>query len=147
MRTYRTLALVATFFKIIGWLTVIATVLSACGLLVFGIGGSLALPGLIGQSIPTSGLAAGVVGQAIASALVLVIGLVNGALEIASAELIELFIDLSTSSQRTVQLLERLVRTPLQTQGQALPALAPAAPGAGPMTQPGAYPPPGAPGQ
>jgi len=86
MRTYRILALVATFFKIIGWLTVIATVLSACGLLVFGIGGSLALPSLIGQNIPVSGLAAGVVGQAIASALVLVIGLVYGALEIAAAE-------------------------------------------------------------
>ena len=142
MRTYRTLALVATFFKIIGWLTVIATVLSACGLLVFGIGGSLALPGIIGQNIPIGGLAAGVVGQAIASVLVLIVGVLYGAFEIAAAELIELFIDLSTNSQRSVQLLERLVHTPLQPQGPVLPAPAPAA-----MTQPGAYPPPGVQGQ
>jgi hypothetical protein len=114
MRTYRTLALVATFFKIIGWLTVIITVLSACGLLVVGVGGGLALPGIVGQSIPIAGLASGVLGEAIFSALVLIVGLVYGALEIASAELIELFIDLSTNSQRTVQLLERLVSAPLQ---------------------------------
>jgi hypothetical protein len=139
MRNYRTLALVATLFKIIGWLTVIATVLSACGLLVFGVGGSLALPGLIGQNIPIGGLAAGVVGQAIVSVLVLVVGVINGALEIASAELIELFIDLSRSSQRSVQLLERLASAPLLPQGPALPA-----PAAMPMTQPGGYPPPAA---
>jgi len=141
MRTYRTLALVAVFFKIIGWLTVIVTVLSACGLLVFGIGGSLALPSLIGQNIPVGGLAAGVVGQAIFSVLVLVVGVVYGAFEIAAAELIELFIDLSTSSQRSMQLLERLVQTPLQPQGPALPAPV------GAMTQPGAYPQPGPQGQ
>ena len=128
MRTYRTLALVATFFRIIGWLTVIATLLSSCGLLVFGIGGSLALPGLIGQNVPVGGLAAGVAGQAIFAALVLVAGLVNGALEIASAELIELFIDLSTSSQRSVQLLERLVTAPLQTPARPQPAPAASAP-------------------
>ncbi len=142
MRNYRTLALVATFFKIIGWLTVIATVLSACGLLVFGVGGSLALPGLIGQNIPIGGLAAGVVGQAIVSVLVLVVGVVYGALEIASAELIELFIDLSQSSQRSVQLLERLASAPLLPQGPGL-----LSPAAMPMTQPGGYPPPGAQGQ
>ncbi len=139
MRTYRILALVATFFKIIGWLTVIATVLSACGLLVTGVAGGLALPSVFGRDIPLGGLAAGVVGQAIASALVLVVGLLYGALEIASAELIELFIDLSTSSQRTVQLLERLAQAPLQGPALAPPAAA--------MTQPGAYPPPGVQGQ
>src|SRR5258708_19371537 len=142
MRNYRTLALVATFFKIIGWLTVIATVLSACGLLVFGVGGSLALPGLIGQNIPIGGLAAGVVGQAIVSVLVLVVGVVYGALEIASAELIELFIDLSQSSQRSVQLLERLASAPLLPQGPGL-----LSPAAMPMTHPGGYPPPAPHGQ
>src|SRR5882672_7253429 len=55
MRTYRTLALVGTFIKIIGWLTVILTVLSACGLLALGIAGSLALPGLTGVNIPVGG--------------------------------------------------------------------------------------------
>ena len=142
MRTYRTLALVATFFKIIGWLTVIITVISACGLLVAGIAGGLALPQFLGPNIPLPGLVAGVLGQAIASVLVLIVGLLYGALEIATAELIELFIDLSTSSQRTVQLLERLVRTPLQTQVPLQqPAPAPV------LAQPGAYPPPGTPGQ
>ena len=144
MRTYRTLALVATFFKIIGWLTVIATVLSACGLLVAGITSSLALPSVIGQAIPLPAQAAGVLGPAILSVLVLLMGLLYGALEIASAELIELFMDLSTSSQRTVQLLERLVSTPLQPQGPALPLPTPAL---APMTQPGSYPPPGGQGQ
>jgi hypothetical protein len=127
MRTYRTLALVGTFIKIIGWLTVIGTVLSACGLLALGIAGSLALPGLTGVNIPVGGLAAGAVGQVIAAALYVLIGLVSGALQIALAELIELFIDLSVSSQRSVQLLERLGRAPLQPQAPPLPA-------------PGAYP-------
>ncbi len=124
MRTYRTLALVGTFIKIIGWLTVILTVLSACGLLALGIAGSLALPGLTGVNIPIGGLAAGAVGQVIAATLYVLIGLVSGALQIALAELIELFIDLSVSSQRSVQLLERLVRTPLQPQAPPLPAAA-----------------------
>ena len=136
MRTYRTLALVGTFIKIIGWLTVIGTVLSACGLLVLGTVGGLTLPGLAGVRFGMRELAAGAVGQVIAAVLYVLGGLVIGALQVALAELIELFIDLSVSSQRSVQLLERLVRTPLQP--QPLPAPAPA---------PSAYAPPGYQGQ
>ena len=121
MRTYRTLALVGTFIKIIGWLIIIGTVLSACGLLVFGIGGSLALPGLTGQNIPVSGLALGAVGQVIGAVIYVLAGLIAGALQIATGELIELFIDLSTSSQRSVQLLERLARAPFPSQAPAAP--------------------------
>ena len=123
MRTYRTLALVGTFIKIIGWIIIVWTVLSACGLLVLGIGGSFALPSLVGQNIPVSGLAAGAVGQVIAAVLYLLFGLVAGAFQIAGGELIELFIDLSTSSQRSVQLLERMAQGANAPQpGSALPA-------------------------
>src|SRR5262245_37149815 len=112
MRTYRMLGLIGTFLKIIGWLTAIGTLLTSCSVLIFGVGGILALPGLAGQSIPASGLAAGVFGQVVLAVGVLIFGLVYAAVEIASGELIELFIDLSTSSQRTVQLLERMVAPP-----------------------------------
>ena len=116
MRTYRILGLIGTFIKIIGWLTVVGTVLSSCGLLVAGIAGVSALPSLTGQNIPLGGLAAGSLGPAIVSFGVLVLGLVYGGLEIAAGELIGLFIDLSVNSQRSVQLLERLVTAPLQPQ-------------------------------
>lgn len=129
MRTYRTLALVGTFIKIVGWLTVIGTILSACGLLVLGIGGSLTLPGLFGQNIPAGGLALTAVGQVIGAVIYVLAGLVFGATQIALAELIELFIDLSTSSQRSVQLLEQMARA--STQSPASPAGLP---------QPGPYP-------
>ena len=114
MRTYRTLALVGTFIKIVGWIIIVGTVLSACGLLALGIGGSLALPGFVGQNIPVAGLALGAIGQVIGAVLYVLAGLVAGALQIATGELIELFIDLSTSSQRSVQLLERLTQGPAQ---------------------------------
>lgn len=140
MRTYRTLALVGTFIKIIGWLTVIGTLLSACALLVLGTVGGLALPGLTGSQIPLGGLAAGAVTQVIATTLYVLAGLVVGALQIASAELIELFIDMSVSSQRSVQLLERLARVPVQPQAPPSP---PQAPVPSPMPVPGAYPPQG----
>jgi hypothetical protein len=136
MRTYRTLALIGTFIKIIGWLIIIGTVLSACGLLVFGIGGSLALPGLTGQNIPVSGLALGAIGQVIGAVIYVLAGLIAGALQIATGELIELFIDLSTSSQRSVQLLERLARAPFPPEAAvAAPAPLPA-PGPNPPPQP-----------
>jgi hypothetical protein len=144
MRTYRTLALVGTFIKIIGWLTVIGTLLSACALLVLGTAGGLALPGLTDIRIPIGGLAAGAVGQVIATALYVLAGLVAGALQIASAELIELFIDMSVGAQRSVQLLERLARAPLQPQAPPTP---PPAPAPTPMPVPGAYPPQGYQGQ
>jgi hypothetical protein len=127
MRTYRLLGLIGTFIKLIGWLTVIGTLLSACGLLVAGVGGTFALPSVTGQNIPLGGLAAGALGPVIVSLGILVVGLVYGGLEIAAGELIGLMIDLSVNSQRSVQLLERLVQTPLQT--QALLPAAPAAPG------------------
>jgi len=116
MRTYRVLGLIGTLIKIIGWLTVIATMLSSCGVLVAGIGGTFALPNLTGQNIPTGLPAAGALGAAIFALGVLVLGLVYGGLEIAAGELIGLFIDLSVASQRSAQLLERLVSTPLQPQ-------------------------------
>ena len=134
MRAYRILGLIGTLIKLIGWLTVIGTVLSSCGLLVAGIAGVSALPSLTGQNIPLGGLAAGSVGPVIVSLGVLVLGLVYGALEIAAGELMGLFIDLSVNSQRSVQLLERLVSTPLQPQGPPPAALA-------------AYTQPGTPGQ
>ena len=59
MRTYRVLGLIGTLIKLIGWLTVILTVLSSCGVLVTGIAGGSALPGLTGQNIPLGGLVAG----------------------------------------------------------------------------------------
>jgi len=127
MRTYRLLGLIGTFIKLICWLTVIATVLSSCGLLVAGVGGTFALPSVTGQNIPLGGLAAGALGPVIAALGLLVLGLVYGGLEIAAGELIGLMIDLSVNSQRSVQLLDRLVRTPMQAQ-TPLPA-APAAPG------------------
>ncbi len=133
MRTYRTLALVGTFIKILGWLTVIGTILSACGLLVLPLVG-VALPGLTGQNISAGGLAAGAVGSVIFAVLYILGGLVTGAVQIALAELIELFIDLSTSSQRSVQLLEQMARAPLQPSGPSLP----------PPPQPAGPPPPGA---
>ena len=129
MRTYRTLALVGTFIKIVGWLTVIGTILSACALLVLGIWGSLAVPSLIGQNIPVGGLALGAVSQIIGATLYVLVGLVFGATQIALAELIELFIDLSTSSQRSVQLLEQMARA----------STPPPAPPAG-LPPPGPYP-------
>src|SRR5262245_14001814 len=122
MRTYRILGLIGTLIKLIGWLTVILTVLSSCGVLVTGIAGVSALPSLIGQNNPAGTLPAGTLGSVILSLGVLVLGLVNGGLEIAVGEIIGLLIDLSVNSQRSVQLLERLVRTPLQ------PGAAPAAP-------------------
>ena len=122
MRTYRTLALIGTFIKIIGWLTVIGTVLSSCGLLVAGVGGTFALPSLTGQNIPLGGLAAGALGPVIVAVGVLVLGLVYGAAEIAAGELIGLFIDLSVSSQRSVQLLERLAPAPASSGFQPMPA-------------------------
>jgi len=142
MRTYRTLALVGTFIKIIGWLTVIGTVLSACGVLALGLAGGLgvALPGVTGERVPVGLLAAGAIGQVIFAALYVLGGLVIGALQVASGELIELFIDLSTSSQRSVQLLERLVTAPLAPQAPRPPAPMPLPPGA---PVPGAYPPQG----
>ncbi len=134
MRTYRTLALVGTFIKLIGWLTVIGTALSACALLVLGTVGGLALPGLTGVRFGVRELAAGAVGQVIVAVLYVLGGLVVGALQIALAELIELFIDLSVSSQRSVQLLERLARAPLQPKAPPPPA---------PLPAPSAYSPPG----
>ena len=134
MRTYRILGLIGTLIKLIGWLTVIGTVLSSCGLLVAGIAGVSALPSLTGQNIPLGGLAAGSVGPVIVSLGVLVLGLVYGGLEIAAGELIGLWIDLSVSSQRSVQLLDQLVRAPLQPQGP-------------PPVAPAAYPPQAIPGQ
>ena len=134
MHTYRLLGLIGTFIKLIGWLTVIGTVLSACGLLVTGVTGTLALPSVTGQNIPLGGLALGALGPVIVSLGILVLGLVYGGLEIAAGELIGLFIDLSVNSQRSVQLLERLVSTPLPAQA-ALPAA------------PAVYPAPIAPGQ
>src|SRR5438552_1650971 len=91
MRTYRLLGLIGTLIKLIGWLTVIGTLLSSCGLLVAGIGGTFALPSLTGQNIPLGGLAAGALGPVIFSLGVLLLGLVNGGLEIAAGELIGLF--------------------------------------------------------
>ena len=82
---------------------------------------------MTGQNIPLGGLAAGSVGPVIVSLGVLVLGLVYGGLEIAAGELMGLAIDLSVNSQRSVQLLERLVQTPLQ------PLAPPAAPAAYPQ--------------
>ena len=115
MRTYRILGLIGTLIKLIGWLTVIGTVLSSCGVLVAGIGGTFALPNVTGQAIPTGLPVAGALGAAIFALGVLVLGLVYGGLEIAAGELMGLAIDLSVNSQRSVQLLERLVQTPLQS--------------------------------
>src|SRR6478672_6287812 len=95
MRTYRILGLIGTLIKLIGWLTVILTVLSSCGVLVTGIAGGSALPSLTGQNIPLGGLVAGTLGAVIFSLAVLVLGLLNGGLEIAIGELIGLFINLS----------------------------------------------------
>ena len=62
MRTYRILGLIGTFIKLIGWLTVIATVLGACGVLVAGIGGTFALPAVTNQNIPSGLPVAGALG-------------------------------------------------------------------------------------
>ena len=43
MRTYGILGLIGTFIKLIGWLTVIVTVLSSCGVLITGLAGTFTL--------------------------------------------------------------------------------------------------------
>ena len=134
MRTYRILGLIGTLIKLIGWLTVILTVLSSCGVLIAGIGGTFALPSVSSQQVPLGVPLAGALGATIFSLGVLVLGLLNGGLEIAVGELIGLLINLSSDSQRSVQLLERLVSTSVQAPAQ--PAVAPVA-----------YPPPAPPSQ
>ena len=125
MRTYRILGLIGTFIKLIGWLTVIVTLLSSCGVLITGLAGTFTLPSLTSQNVPAGLPVAGALGAVIVSLGVLVLGLVYGGLEIAAGELIGLLIDLSVNSQRSVQLLERLVRTPLQPQAPTAPAAYP----------------------
>jgi hypothetical protein len=126
MRTYRTLALVGTFIKVIGWLTAIGTVLLACGGLVLA--ASAASAGMFAWADDFGRFARAplfLAAQIVPAVILIVSGLVIGALEVAAGELIELFIDMSVSSQRSAQLLEALARQALPPAPLPTPPLPP----------------------
>lgn len=127
MRTYRTLGLVGTFFKVIGWLTAMGTVLAACGGL--AVVASAASAGAFGWVGDMGRFAQGplfIAAQVVPLVLLIAWGLMIGALEVAAGELIHLFIEMAINSQRTVLLLDRLAGQSLAPAYLPTPPMPPA---------------------
>jgi len=112
---YRALRIVATIYRIIGWLVIVVGVLSSCGFAVFAVAAPQWFTGAMGYGYaPRAGMAGGVIGAIIALLMGLVMTAFYGITILAIAEGIQVFLDIEENTREIAKRIRELpgVATP-----------------------------------
>ena len=105
---YRALRIVATVYRVIGWIVIVVGVLSSCGFAAFAVAAPGLLRGAMGYGYPRAGMAGGVIGAIIGLVVGLIMTALYGITLLAIAEGIQVFLDIEENTREIARRIKEL---------------------------------------
>lgn len=106
---YRALRIVATVYRVLGWIVIVVGVLSSCGFAALAIATPTLFGGAMGYGYaPRAGIAGGVVGAIIMLVMGLIMTALYGITLLAIAEGIQVFLDIEENTREMAKRLREL---------------------------------------
>lgn len=106
---YRVLRILATLYRVIGWIVIVVGVLSSCGFAAFTITAPGLLRGVMGYGYgPRAGMAGGIVGAIVGLVMGLIITALYGVTFLAIAEGIQVFLDIEENTREIARRIREL---------------------------------------
>jgi len=106
---YRALHIVATIYRVIGWIIIVVGVLSSCVFAAFAVTAPRWLQGAMGYGyFPRAGITGGVIGAIIGLVMGLIMTALYGITLLAIAEGIEVFLDIEENTREIARRIREL---------------------------------------
>jgi len=105
---YRALRIVATVYRIIGWIIIVIGILSSCAFAAFAVTAPRWLSGPMRYAYPRAGMAGGVIGAIVGLVMGLIMTALYGITLLAIAEGIEVFLDIEENTREIARRIREL---------------------------------------
>ena len=105
---YRALHIVATVYRVIGWIVIVVGVLSSCGFAAIAVTAPRWLGGAMPYGYPRAGMAGGVIGAVIGLVMGLIMTALYGITLLAIAEGIYVFLDIEENTREIARRIREL---------------------------------------
>ena len=115
---YRALHIVATIYRVLGWIVIVVGLLSSCAFAAFAITAPRWLGGPMGYGyFPRAGMAGGVIGAIMGLVMGLIMTALSGITLLAIAEGIEVFLDIEENTREIARRIRELPGVTAPTPG------------------------------